>query len=48
MWENKEILNLKTERRKNLFSIRTKLSHYQVFHRNFTANNNEKDKDTSK
>ena len=31
-----------TKRRRNYFSIRTKLSYYKAFHRNFICNRNEK------
>ena len=39
IWENIEILNRKE---KKLFSIRTKLSYYKIFHRKFISNKNKK------
>ena len=33
---------VKTEKRKKLFSVRTKLSYYNVFHRRSISNRNEK------
>ena len=41
MWENRDI-KLDNWKKKELFSIRTKLSKYKVFHRKFTSNTNEK------
>ena len=39
MWENIEILD---SRKKELFSVRTKLSYYKVFHRTSISTINEK------
>ena len=42
MWQNIEILDLSQPKKKELFSIWTKLSNYKVFHRNSIDNRNEK------
>ena len=44
MRENIEILNLPPKKKKELFSVRTKLSCYKVFHRKLIGNINEKKK----
>ena len=44
MWENIEIAEKR--KKKELFSIRTKLSYYKVFHKTSTSNRNEKNADT--
>ena len=42
IWENIEILNLSQQKKKKLFSIRTTISYYKVFHRTVIRNKNEK------
>ena len=44
--ENIETLNLQQQKKKKLFSIRTKLSHHKVFHRKFISSKNEKNQIT--
>ena len=42
MGENIEILTCNNRKEKKLFSIRTKLSYYKIFHIKFIDNRNEK------
>ena len=42
MWENIDILTCHNRKKKKLFSIKTKLSYYKVFHRTSISNRNEK------
>ena len=40
--KHRDIKLVTTHRRRNYFSVRTKLSYYKVFHRKFISNRNEK------
>ena len=42
MLENKGTLNLQQQKGEKIISIRTKLSHYKIFHRKCIGNGNEK------
>ena len=43
--KNRDIKLVKTEKEKKLFSIRTKLSFYKNFYRNFISNRKEENSD---